>query len=143
MYITIACCRTGFSLRYKPAANTGVRYIMETFAFVDLVNSDGPIKVVAEISLLTEEEGGRASPIKATYRPNHNFGTEKNREFYIGQIEIPRGDELHPGKTYKLPVTFINGPGLEKMLTVGREWRIQEGAKLVAIAKVVEAIKNA
>lgn len=34
MYITIACCRTGFSLRYKPAANTGVRPQMKSLAII-------------------------------------------------------------------------------------------------------------
>src|SRR5690554_227018 len=32
--ITIACCRTGFPLRYKPAANAGVRGIVEPEYFV-------------------------------------------------------------------------------------------------------------
>lgn len=118
-------------------------HIMETFAFTDLINSDEPIKVVAEISFISEKEGGRSGPVQAIYRPNHNFGSDHNREFYIGQVEIPEGSKLYPGETYTLPITFINGPGLSELLSVGREWRIQEGPRLVARAKILKVGNNA
>ena len=38
--------------------------------------------------------------------------------------------------------TILSGPGLRELLTVGREWGIQEGAKLVARAKVVERLAD-
>lgn len=115
---------------------------MGTFAFNDLINSNKPIKVVAEISFISENEGGRSRPVQAIYRPNHNFGPENHREFYIGQVEIPEDNKLYPGETYILPITFINGPGLSELLSVGRKWRIQEGPRLVARAKIIKVGNN-
>lgn len=87
---------------------------METFAFVDLVNSDGPIKVVAEISLLTEEEGGRASPIKATYRPNHNFGTEKTASFISGKLKFQGEMNFIPARLISYQLHSLMAPVLKR-----------------------------
>jgi len=117
---------------------SNVRRFMEPFAFTDLVDSGSPIKVLARVSVLSSESGGRSRPFIHPYRPNHNFGKPDSREFYIGQIELPEGEEVFPGETRELVVKFLSGRGLRELLHVGREWRIQEGAKLVAIARVLE-----
>lgn len=111
---------------------------MELFAFADLVDSGPPIKVLARIAVLSTADGGRSQPFVHPYRPNHNFGPPESREFYIGQIEVPAGIAIHPGETRDLSVTFLSGRGLAEAIQVGREWRIQEGAKLVAMAEVLE-----
>lgn len=112
---------------------------MKAFAFNDLMDSGKPVRVHAEISFVATEDGGRKHPVSPeySYRPNHNFGDSDNRSFYVGQVEAPPGQYLHPGKTYQLPITFLSGPGLQEALCVGREWRIQEGPHLVATAKVL------
>ena len=116
---------------------------MEMFAFKDLLDSGEPIRVRAEIAIISTENGGRKSAICAKYRPNHNFGGPEDREFYIGQVETPVGEKLYPGNIYNVPVTFLSGPGLSDLIKVGRVWRIQEGSKLVAMGKVLAVEANA
>jgi len=108
---------------------------MTIFTFTDLMNSDSsePRIIEAEITLLAPENGGRKSPVYGEYsfRPNHNFGDINNRCFYIGQIELDEKDVFLPGETKTLMVTFIDGKGLEELLTVGREWSIQRGSDVI------------
>jgi translation elongation factor EF-Tu-like GTPase len=110
---------------------------VEAFSFTDLLDDGGPIHVLARISVLKTEDGGKKGPFTKSYRPNHNFGEATNREFYVGQIEVPDGTWVHPGETRDLNITFLNGLGLRELLQVGRTWRIQEGGKLVATAEVI------
>ncbi len=110
---------------------------MEVLTFVDLLEPGEPIRVLARISVLRTEDGGRNYPIPMSYRPNHNFGGAEDTQFYIGQLEIPENHPVKPGETRDLVVTFLNGPGLSELLLEGRTWRIQEGSKLVATAQVL------
>ncbi|HEV7427412.1 MAG TPA: hypothetical protein VGQ46_13690 [Thermoanaerobaculia bacterium] len=89
------------------------------------------------MQVLSTEEGGRTSPFRAQYRPNHNFGDSENRHFYIGQVEVPEGESVAPGETRELAITFLAVVGVAEKLKPGRRWRIQEGAKLVALAEVL------
>ena len=104
------------------------------------VIGDEPIRVLARISVLRTEEGGRRGAFKAPYRPNHNFGDATNHIFYIGQVEVPEGVWVQPGEVAELVVTFVNVRGLLEKLRVGRRWRIQEGPKLVATGEVLELL---
>jgi len=112
---------------------------MAAFAFTDVLKpaGDTPIRVLARISVLTTEGGGRKGPFTTGYRPNHNFEGPNDRVFYIGQIEVPEGTWVHLGETHDLVVTFLNVVGLADLLQVGRTWRIQEGPKHIATAKVL------
>lgn len=112
--------------------------------FYDNLDSTGgkPIVIEAIINLLNTDQGGKSRPITHHYRPNHNFGDHENRNMFIGQIELIEGESLHPGETRDLLVTFLNVRGLREILTVGREWRIQEGGQLVGhgiVKRVIEA----
>lgn len=100
------------------------------------------IAVRANIRLLPTSEGGRTSAIRGSYRPNHNFFGADDREMTIGFIEMPEGMELHPGDNIDLPITFWNWPGLKGQVYQGREWRIQEGAKLVGIGTILEVLPS-
>ena len=98
------------------------------------------ITVKANIRLLPTGEGGRASSIKGNYRPNHNFFGPDDLDMTMGFIDLPDGTELRPGDNIDLPITFWNWPGLEGQIYQGREWRIQEGAKLVGIGIVLDLL---
>ncbi len=98
------------------------------------------ITVKANIRLLATGEGGRASSIKGGYRPNHNFFGPEDRDMTMGFIDLPDGTELRPGDNIDLQITFWNWPGLEGQIYQGREWRIQEGAKLVGIGIVLDVL---
>lgn len=95
-----------------------------------------PILIEAAISLLATDQGGKERPITKNYRPNHNFGSPDNRNMFIGQVELEEGEFLYPGQTRNLVVTFLNVRGLRKNLTIGAEWRIQEGLRLVGFGVV-------
>ena len=112
---------------------------MKAFVFTDVPEPAGkePIRVLARISVIRTEAGGRQGPFTKTYRPNHNFGGPDDRMFYIGQVEVLEGEWIYPGETRDLPITFLNVRGLLELLHVGRTWRIQEGGKFVATAQLL------
>jgi len=118
---------------------------MPAYQFTDVIESAGdkPINVRAQISVVKTEDGGRQGPFTHGYRPNHNFGGPDDRVFFIGQIEVGEGKWIHPGEECEAVVRFLNVRGLSELLDVGRVWRIQEGPKLVAKAKVIARIENA
>ena len=115
---------------------------MHAEVFYDQIQpvGDTPIKILARIEVVKTEDGGRTGAFTQKYRPNHNFGSAENREFFIGQVEIPEGVWISPGETHDLVITFLNVQGLAKNLKIGRHWRIQEGSKLVANAEVLSVI---
>jgi len=112
---------------------------MRAFVFTDNLDiiDKKPIKVLARLEVVSNDDGGRQGPFTSGYRPNHNFGREEDRFYFIGQVEIPEGEWVHPGETRELRITFPNARGLAELLTPGRRWRIQEGGKLVAISTVL------
>lgn len=98
------------------------------------------ISVRAEVRLLPPSKGGRTNPVRGSYRPNHNFFGPDDIEMTIGSIDFPQDAELEPGESMELPITFWRWPGLEEQLYPGREWRIQEGLRLVGVGKVIEIL---
>ena len=110
-------------------------------AFTDNLDviDDELLIVRCSLYMIPKEEGGRHTPVTSdvAYRPNHNFGDENNFNFHIGQFDIPEGDKVFPGETKELAVRFLNVRGLREKLPIGKEWRIQEGATLTGIAKVL------
>ena len=112
---------------------------MGVFRFTDVLEPAGkePIRVLARISVVPTEQGGRKGPFTTNFRPNHNFGGPDDRIFYIGQVEVPEGAWIHPGDTRDLTITFLNVRGIAELLQVGRKWRIQEGGRLIANAEVL------
>jgi hypothetical protein len=54
----------------------------------------------------------------------------------VGLIDFAPGDKLAPGEERIVDVQFISWPkGVD--FTPGREWRIQEGGKLVGFGEVI------
>lgn len=116
---------------------------MNAFVFVDKISvNEPPIRVRALLSFLSTEEGGRQTPAFSRYRPNHNFGEASGREFYIGQITFAKNESILPGESKEVDIEFINGPGLMDALQSGRPWRIQEGPKHVATAKLIKILER-
>jgi elongation factor Tu len=100
------------------------------------------ISVRANIRLLPTSESGRTAPIRggSSYRPNHNFFGPENRNMTVGSIDLPEDGDLYPGESMDVLVTFLKWYGLEGQVYPGRDWRIQEGAKLVGIGTVLEVL---
>ena len=133
---SLACGSKPVSL--DPLGDSAANMSAPFFFFDELrPEGDAPVRVLARVQVLSSEEGGRTSPFRAQYRPNHNFGAPESRHFYIGQVEIPEGESVAPGETRELVITFLPVVGVAEELKPGRRWRIQEGAKLVALAEVL------
>lgn len=98
------------------------------------------VTIKAEVRLLSASESGRLGPIRGSYRPNHNFFGPDDRNMTVGLIDLPDGSELHPGQSMEATITFLGWPGLSDQLYQGREWRIQEGARLVGFGRVIEVL---
>ena len=100
--------------------------------------ADGFIEVLASVTLLSTQEGGRSTSVRGSYRPNHNFFGPDNREMTIGFIELPEGVELSPGQSINVPISFWSWPRLVGEIHPGREWAIQEGQNVVGSGKIIE-----
>ncbi|MEW6688556.1 MAG: hypothetical protein AB1452_05620 [Pseudomonadota bacterium] len=100
------------------------------------------IKVRAVFTFVPSTEGGRVGPAKSGYRPQHNFGAPDDRLMQIGKVDFEGKSEVHPGESANAIVTFLANPDLLAKLQVGREWRVQEGLRLVAKAKVTEVLRE-
>lgn len=103
--------------------------------------ADDQVRVSASIRFLQTEEGGRTSPLSGgSYRPNHNFFGPDSREMCVGSIELPKGKRVAPGDTIRTEITLLVYPAVEPEITEGRQWRIQEGAKLVAVGTILKVL---
>jgi hypothetical protein len=60
----------------------------------------------------------------------------------IGYVELPDGKELLPGESLEVPITFWKWPGLKGQIYPGRQWRIQEGPRLVGWGTVIEVLPD-
>ncbi|HWD49931.1 MAG TPA: hypothetical protein VG309_08375 [Rhizomicrobium sp.] len=92
----------------------------------------------ARVHLLSTIKSSR----RGKYSPNHNFFGPNNLDMTIGFMEFPEGVELRPGESIEVPISFWNWPGIENEIYPGREWRIQEGLKLVGIGTIVEVVTS-
>jgi elongation factor Tu len=89
-------------------------------------------KFVAEIYVLTKEEGGRHTPFFNNYRPQFYVRTTD----VTGSITLQEGTEMvMPGDNVKINVELINPVALE----LGTKFAIREGGRTVG-AGVVTAI---
>ena len=98
------------------------------------------VDVLARVDFLGTQEGGREQPLfgRLSYRPNHNFFAADNRVMCMGELRMPEDHITYPGDTVECVVRLILHPDIAETMQAGRKWRIQEGSKLVANARVIE-----
>ena len=92
------------------------------------------IVIDAKLTFKTTLEGGRSTPIKTGYRPNHCFGRLENIsecKFHIGEIQFKDKEFVYPGETSVVTVFFLKAGDIEKYLNVGQRWHIYEVPRLV------------
>ena len=91
-------------------------------------------KFVAEVYVLSKEEGGRHTPFFNGYRPQFYFRTTD----VTGSVELPSGTEMvMPGDNVQMTVSLISPIAMEE----GLRFAIREGGKTVGagvVAKVIE-----
>jgi elongation factor Tu len=101
------------------------------------------IVTMARIRLLSPAEGGKTRPVSGRWLPNHNFSGPDGSETVIGIVDLTGHDEVRPGESVDAQVQFLGQPGLREMLRPGREWRIQEGRRLVGVGTVLAVLPSA
>ena len=98
--------------------------------------------VLARIQMVATENGGRSFPIFSGYRPNHNFGDEKNINMQMGQLELLSTTELLPGKEAEAKIEFVVFDESPFPIKEGVKWRNQEGRKVVAYGEMTKVIED-
>ncbi len=95
----------------------------------------------ARLRLLTHEEGGRQGPIASGYRSHWAFPPEVHNERHDAPLTLESGPEewLNPGEdaVVRLHPLF---PHLWPPIVPGVRLTMLEGARVVGIAEVVEAV---
>src|SRR5687767_9646011 len=106
---------------------------------------DNFIIVSARIAMKRTADGGRSSGIFPGYRPNHVFELPAKGHLlnaWPGEIQFDHQQSILPGETTTVTVRFVNVPGLENYITVGRKWSINEGPNTVGEAEILEVLSN-
>jgi translation elongation factor EF-Tu-like GTPase len=65
------------------------------------------ILINANVQLLPSAESGRTTPIRGSYRPNHNFFGRDDPNMTVGFIDLPDGKALHPGESIDVPIKLL------------------------------------
>jgi len=90
--------------------------------------------LMAEVYVLSKEEGGRHTPFFNKYRPQFYFRTTD----VTGEIKLPEGVEMvMPGDNVTIEVKLINTIAMEK----GLRFAIREGGRTVGAGQVTEIIE--
>jgi elongation factor Tu len=91
-------------------------------------------KFMAEVYVLTKEEGGRHTPFFKGYRPQFYFRTTD----VTGSVEMPEGVEMvMPGDNIQMEITLISPIAMEKEL----RFAIREGGRTVGAGVVTEVLQ--
>jgi elongation factor Tu len=91
-------------------------------------------KFMAEVYVLTKEEGGRHTPFFKGYRPQFYFRTTD----VTGAVEMPEGVEMvMPGDNIQMEITLISPIAMETEL----RFAIREGGRTVGAGVVTEVIE--
>ena len=78
---------------------------------------------------------------KPGYRPNHVFEYQGDviiLRTYIGDIQFYDQELITPGETKIVTVRFLKVAQVEKYITVGQKWFINEGARTVGFGEILE-----
>ena len=88
-------------------------------------------KFLAEVYVLTKEEGGRHTPFFTNYRPQFYFNTTD----VTGVVELPEGVEMvMPGDNVTFDIELIAPVAIEK----GLKFTVREGGRTVGAGTVSE-----
>ena len=103
------------------------------------------IIVTAVIRFRTTAEGGRMTPVKSGYRPNHVFERKPDGlplQTYIGDVQFENPDYMQLGETRTVTVRFLRNPVVERYVQVGRKWWLNEAARIVGDGEIIEIAES-
>ncbi len=104
-------------------------------------NNKDVIVIKAKITMKSTENGGRKSGFVSGYRPNHVFEAPEDLGTlitYIGDIIFDDDTLFEPVQTKIVTVRFLYTPLIEKYITVGQKWFINEGINAMGIGEIIE-----
>ena len=91
-------------------------------------------EVESEVYVLTQEEGGRHTPIFTGYKPQFYFRTTD----VTGEVTLPAGTEMvMPGDTLELKIKLITPVAMEEQM----RFAIREGGRTVGAGVVTKIVK--
>lgn len=92
--------------------------------------------IEAEVTYLSTEEGGRTSPGLTGYRPEFKVdGT-----YWVSVHDYPDVGSVRPGETARALISFVSPHELVGRLSVGMEFEVTEGGRLVARGRVTRIV---
>lgn len=132
------------NLIYKRWLKTGESKVFDLMAYDKYMavwspeNDNGLLVVKAKMKLLSSEQGGRKTPFKTGYRPNHVFEyfDSKVKETWIGDIILEK-EFMNPGEEGIVTVRFLADCPIEKYMNIGRKWWIHEAGHRIGEAEIL------
>ncbi|WP_033922061.1 hypothetical protein [Sphingomonas sp. 37zxx] len=91
----------------------------------------------ALLKLLSTEEGGRDTPLKGAFRPNHAFFGAAG-PMHIGQVKPDSEDLIVPGTEFMCHVDFLTA--IDPPIALGATWEIYEGRRLIGSARAISLL---
>lgn len=88
--------------------------------------------IEADLFLVAESDGGRRSPFLSGYRPQFRFDGRDND----CNITLVDREQLGDGETGRIALTFLRPELQTGRLSVGAEFCIAEGARVVGQGKI-------
>jgi translation elongation factor EF-Tu-like GTPase len=92
------------------------------------------LEIIAKIYLLRTDEGGRRSFIFSGYRPNIRFGDDVYTD---GALTFSDREKLFPGGKCQVKIMFPKPELVEKYVTVGTTFDINEGSHKVGEGEIL------
>lgn len=131
-----------FNQGYSKVFDRGAwdKYTSHSITDFDLEQTPTFYKIESQIKLLSTKNGGRKTPIKNGYRPDHVFEYENSgiaKYAFIGDIQLGELNEIKPGEEAKVIVRFLTYQPIEKHLKIGNIWWIHEAENNIGEAKML------
>lgn len=114
------------------------KYTERSITDFDLKDTPRVYHVECKLTLYSTEEGGRETPIKSGYRPNHVFEYEEDGSFkftFMGDFQFDENLLIEPGTTQYATARFLTHQPIEPYLKIGQKWWVHE-----ALRKLGEAV---
>ncbi len=116
------------------------KYTENSITDFDLEETPAMYLVECKLTLLPAEDGGRKTPIKSGYRPDHVFEYEKDgtiKYAFIGDLQFEEDCEIEPGQTKHVQARFLTHQPIEQHLNIGQKWWIHEGPNKIGEAEII------
>ena len=95
--------------------------------------------IVALLTLLPTEKGGRQKPVYTGYKPSFAFNTIMQ---FSGEIELLKKEELSPGDFAEVRIRMMPSSHIRQSLKEGDTFSILEGNKIVGTGIIREVKKK-